>query len=82
MKHPSTQPLVVALFAVLAAHGFGAAREVDESLNHSAHAARFEAGAAAPLGPTASLQKRAARRRRARRASAPRRPAAPANAKR
>ena len=76
MKRPSTQPLVAALFAVLAAHGFGAARGMDASLNHSAHAARFEAGAAAPLGPTASLQKRTARRRAARRTSAPRRPAA------
>ena len=75
MKRPSTQPLVAALFAVLAAHVFGAARETDGPPNRSAHAPRVEAGAAAPLGPTASLQKRTARRRSARRASAPRRPA-------
>jgi hypothetical protein len=75
MKRPSTQPLVAALFAVLAAHGFGAAGETDGPPNRSAHAPRVEAGAAAPLGPTASLQKRTARRRAARRASSPRRPA-------
>ena len=76
MKRPSTQPLVAALFALLAAHGFGAARETAGPPNRSARAARVEAGAAAPLGPTAVFQRRTARRRPARRASAPRRPAA------